>query len=121
MLMDDKALHTWISHRADMLFVCLKSLTLTIVGVAITVALGGLSDDAAVALSIAVGALGALLWFCAFGAVMDIAAMRKDMSEELAATAFGTQFSKAPFPVYIGLTTLVMLGTPVMLIIALNS
>jgi hypothetical protein len=47
--------------------------------------------------------------------------MRKDMSSDLKISAFGSQFSKAPFPVYILLTTIVMLGVPVMLIIALNS
>jgi hypothetical protein len=52
---------------------------------------------------------------------MDIAAMRKDMSEELQGSAFGTQFLKAPFPIYIAVTTLVMLGVPVMLILLLNS
>jgi hypothetical protein len=119
--MDNNDLHKWISHRADMLFVCLKSLVLLTVGTAIVVALGDLSDSGALSLSVAVGAIGLLLWFCAFGAVMDIAAMRHDMSDDLKTSAFGSQFSKAPFPVYIGLTTIVMLGVPVMLIIALNN
>jgi hypothetical protein len=43
------------------------------------------------------------------------------MSDDLRASAFGSQFTKAPFPVYIVLTTLVMLGVPVMLIVALNA
>ena len=119
--MDNNDLHKWISHRADMLFVCVKSLMLMTVGIAIAVSLNRFSDDGKQALSVAVGALGFYLWFLSFGAVMDIAAMRKDMSEELQGSAFGTQFLKAPFPIYIAVTTLVMLGVPVMLILQLNS
>ncbi len=119
--MNNEDLHKWVCHRADMLFVCLKVLGLLTIGVTVAVALDGLSDDAALSLSIAIGAFGVLLWFCAFGAVLDISAMRKDMSSDLKTSAFGSQFSKAPFPVYILLTTIVMLGVPVMLIIALNS
>ena len=47
--------------------------------------------------------------------------MRNDMDDDLKASAFGANFAKAPFPVYFGLMTLVMLGTPVMLIIMLKS
>jgi hypothetical protein len=43
------------------------------------------------------------------------------MDESLRNTAFGSQFSKAPFPAYIALTTIVMLGAPVMLIWMLNA
>jgi hypothetical protein len=118
--MENHDLHKWISHRADMLWECMKNLMLMTVGVAVAIAFGGLGD-AAVAVSIAVGAFGFFLWFCAFGAVMDIAAMRSDMSDDLRASAFGSQFTRAPFPVYIVLTTLVMLGVPVMLIVALNA
>jgi len=118
---DNNDLHKWISHRADMLFVCLKSLMLMTVGVAIAVSLGEFDDSGALALSVAVGALGFYLWFLSFGAVMDVAAMRNDMSDDLRESAFGTQFLKAPFQVYIGVTTLVMLGVPAMLIVLLNS
>ena len=59
--------------------------------------------------------------FAAFGAVMDIATMRNDMDDDLKGSAFGANFAKAPFPVYFVLMTLVMLGTPVMLIIMLKS
>ncbi|MEY2974667.1 MAG: hypothetical protein RIR49_1087 [Actinomycetota bacterium] len=118
--MENNDLHRWISHRADMLWVCMKTLMLMTVGVTVAIALGGLGD-ASTAISIAVGAFGFFLWFCAFGAVMDIASMRNDMSDDLRASAFGSQFTKAPFPVYIVLATLVMLGVPVMLIIALNA
>ena len=59
-----------------------------------------------------VGAVGFFLWFCSFGAVMDIASMRADMDDSLRTTAFGSQFAKAPFPAYLALTTIVMLGTP---------
>jgi hypothetical protein len=118
--MENNDLHKWISHRADMLWVCMKTLMLMTVGVTVAIALGGLGD-ASTAISIAVGAFGFFLWFCAFGAVMDIASMRNDMSDDLRASAFGSQFTKAPFPAYIVLATLVMLGVPVMLIIALNA
>ena len=118
--MENHDLHKWISHRADMLWVCMKTLMLMTVGVVVAIALGGLGD-ASMAISIAVGAFGFFLWFCAFGAVMDIASMRNDMSDDLRASAFGSQFTKAPFPVYIALTSLVMLGVPVMLIVALNA
>jgi hypothetical protein len=104
-----------------MLWVCLKNLVWLTVGVSIVVALGELSSGASTALSIAVAGIGFFLWFAAFGAVMDIAAMRNDMDDDLKGSAFGTNFSKAPFPVYFGLMTLVMLGTPVMLIIMLKS
>jgi hypothetical protein len=43
------------------------------------------------------------------------------MDDDLKGSAYGTNFAKAPFPVYFGLMTLVMLGTPVMLIIMLKS
>ncbi|NBS29487.1 MAG: hypothetical protein EBS76_03020 [Actinobacteria bacterium] len=104
-----------------MLWVCLKNLVWLTVGVSIVVALGELSSGASTALSIAVAGIGFFLWFAAFGAVMDIAAMRNDMDDDLKGSAFGTNFSKAPFPVYFGLMSLVMLGTPVMLIIMLKS
>lgn len=52
---------------------------------------------------------------------MDVTAMREDMSEELQGSAFGTQFQKAPIPIYIAVTPLVMLGVPVMSKLLLNS
>jgi len=45
-----------------------------------------------------------------------ISTMRNDMDDDLKGSAFGANFAKAPFPVYFVLMTLVMLGTPVMLI-----
>ena len=119
--MKSKDLYRWVDHRASMLFVCLKSLVWLTIGVSLVVALGDLSSGASTALSIAVAGIGFFLWFAAFGAVMDIAAMRNDMDDELRRSAFGTNFAKAPFPIYFGLMTLVMLGTPVMLIIMLKS
>ena len=119
--MNSHDLYKWVDHRATMLWVCLKNLVWLTVGVSIVVAIGELSSGASTALSIAVAGIGFFLWFAAFGAVMDIAAMRNDMDEDLKGSAFGTNFAKAPFPVYFGLMTLVMLGTPVMLIIMLKS
>ena len=119
--MKSKDLYRWVDHRATMLLVCLKSLVWLTIGIAIVVALGDMTSGASTALSIAVAGIGFFLWFAAFGAVTDIAAMRNDMDEELRGSAFGENFSKAPFPVYFGLVTLVMLGTPVMLIIMLKS
>ena len=58
--MKSKELRGWIDHRAQMLWVCMKSLVLMIVGVAVAVSLDGLSDDASVALSVAVGLIGFL-------------------------------------------------------------
>ena len=81
-----------------MLWVSITCLILMIVGVTIAVSLEGLSDDATLPLSILVGAIGFFLWFCSFGAVMDIASMRSDMDDSLRTTAFGSQFAKAPFP-----------------------
>ena len=119
--MKSKDLYRWVDHRATMLWVCLKCLVWLTVGVAIVVAIGDLTSGASTALSIAVAAIGFFLWFAAFGSVMDIAAMRNDMDDELRSSAFGANFAKAPFPVYFGLMSLVMLGTPVMLIIMLKS
>jgi len=119
--MKTKDLYRWVDHRASMLFVCLKNLVWLTIGVSLVVALGDLSSGASTALSIAVAGIGFFLWFAAFGAVMDIATMRDDMDDELRSSAFGKNFAKAPFPVYFGLMTLVMLGTPVMLIIMLKS
>lgn len=119
--MESHDLHRWVDHRASMLFVCLKSLVWLTIGVSIVVALGELTSGASTALAIAVAAIGFFLWFAAFGAIMDIAAMRNDMGDDLKNTAFGANFAKAPFPIYFGLMTLVMLGTPVMLIIMLKS
>ncbi|HAB57357.1 MAG: hypothetical protein CL433_12800 [Acidimicrobiaceae bacterium] len=119
--MESTELRGWIDHRAMMLWVCIKCLILMVVGVTIALSLKGLSDDATLPLSIAVGAVGFFLWFCSFGAVMDIASMRSDMDEALRNSTFGSQFVKAPFPAYVALTTIVMLGTPVMLIWMLNA
>ena len=119
--MKSKDLYRWVDHRASMLFVCLKNLVWLTIGVSLVVALGDLSSGASTALSIAVAGIGFFLWFAAFGAVMDIATMRNDMDDELRSSAFGENFAKAPFPIYFGLMTLVMLGTPVMLIIMLKS
>lgn len=119
--MNSIELRGWIDHRAQMLWICMKCLVGLIIGVAIAVSYGGLSDNAEVALSIAVGVVGFFLWFAAFGAIMDIATMRKDMDDELRATAFGANFTKAPFPVYFAISTLAMLGAPAMLIVMLNS
>ena len=120
--MKSKDLYRWIDHRATMLWVCLKCLVWLTIGVALVVALGDdLSSGASTALSIAVAGIGFFPWFAAFGAVMDIATMRNDMDDDLKGSAFGANFAKAPFPVYFGLMTLVMLGTPVMLIIMLKS
>lgn len=119
--MKSKELRGWIDHRAQMLWVCMKSLVLMIVGVAVAVSLDGLSDDASVALSVAVGLIGFFLWFAAFGAVMDIATMRKDMDDSLRSTAFGMNFEKAPFPVYFVLMTVSMLGSTALLIVMLNA
>ena len=119
-LMDQTELRGWIEHRAEMLFVCLKSLVLMVVGVAIATSWGQLSDNSEVALSIAVAVIGLLLWMGSHGAIMDISAMRADMDDNMRATTFGSQFSKAPFPVYLILNTLAMLGAPIMLIIMIN-
>ena len=119
--MESSELRGWVDHRAMMLWVSIKCLILMVVGVTIALSLDGLSDDATLPLSILVGAIGFFLWFCSFGAVMDIASMRSDMNDSLRSTAFGSQFAKAPFPAYLALTTIVMLGTPVMLIWMLNA
>ena len=119
--MESSELRGWIDHRASMLWVCIKCLVLMVVGVAIALSIDGLSDDSTLPLSIAVGAIGFFLWFCSFGAVMDIAAMRADMDESLRNTTFGSQFAKAPFPGYLALTTIIMLGVPAMLIWMLNA
>ena len=92
-----------------------------IVGVALAASWGQLSDGAEVALSVAVGVVGFFLWFGAFGAIQDIAAMREDMDDDLRSTAFGKNFSKAPFPVYFILATIAMLGSTVMLIVMINA
>ena len=98
--MKSKDLYRWIDHRATMLWVSLKCLVFLTVGVSLVVAIDpSLPSGASTALSIAVAGIGFFLWFAAFGA----------------------NFAKAPFPVYFGLMTLVMLGTPVMLIIMLKS
>ena len=47
--------------------------------------------------------------------------MRSDMDDDLASTTFGKQFAKAPFPIYLILNTLAMLGGTVMLVILLNA
>jgi hypothetical protein len=104
-----------------MLFVCLKCLVLMIVGVAVATSWGQLSDNAEVALSIAVAVVGLFLWFGSHGAIMDIAAIRSDMDDDLASTTFGKQFAKAPFPIYLILNTLAMVGGTVMLVILLNA
>ena len=106
--MESTELRGWIDHRAMMLWVCIKCLILMVVGVTIALSLKGLSDDATLPLSIAVGAVGFFLWFCSFGAVMDIASMRSDMDEALRNSTFGSQFVKAPFPAYVALTTIVV-------------
>ena len=120
--MKSKDLYRWIDHRATMLWVSLKCLVFLTVGVSLVVAIDpSLPSGASTALSIAVAGIGFFLWFAAFGAVMDIATMRNDMDDDLKGSAFGANFAKAPFPVYFGLMTLVMLGTPVLLIIMLKS
>tara|TARA_B100000073_G_scaffold17429_1_gene13968 strand:- start:1124 stop:1483 length:360 start_codon:yes stop_codon:yes gene_type:complete len=119
--MEQSELRSWIDHRAEMLWVCLKCLVAMIVGTALAVSWGSLSDNAQLALSIAVGLVGLFLWFGSHGAIMDIAAMRSDMDEGLASTTFGKQFARAPFPVYLILNALTMLGGSVMLIIMINS
>ena len=65
--------------------------------------------------------VGLFLWMGSHGAIMDIAAMRSAMDEGLASTTFGTQFAKAPFPVYLILNAFMMLGSSVMLIIMINA
>ena len=119
--MEQGELRSWIEHRAEMLWVCLKCLVLMIVGIAVASSFGSLSDNAEFALSITVAVVGLFLWFSAHGAIMDIAAMRADMDEGLASTAFGTNFNKAPFPVYLILNALAMLGSTVMLMIMINA
>jgi hypothetical protein len=52
---------------------------------------------------------------------MDIAAIRSDMDDDLASTTFGKQYAKAPFPIYLILNTLAMVGGTVMLVILLNA
>ena len=118
--MNSTELRGWIDHRAQMLWICMKCQVLMVVGIALAISYGGLSDDAGVVLSVAVGLIGVLLWFAAFGSVMDIATMRQDMEDELANSAFGANFTKAPFPVYFALLTLAMLGSSIMLIVMLN-
>ena len=119
--MESSELRGWIDHRAMMLWVSVKCLILMVVGVTIAVSLDGLSGDATLPLSILVGAIGFFLWFCSFGAVMDIASMRSDMDDSLRRSAFGSQFSEEPFPADLALTTIVMLGTPARLIWMLNA
>ena len=119
--MEQCELRSWIDHRAAMLWVCLKCLVAMIVGIALAISWGSLSDNAQLALSIAVALVGLFLWMGSHGAIMDIAAMRADMDEGLASTTFGKQFAKAPFPVYLILNALAMLGGSVMLIIMINA
>jgi len=119
--MQQSELRSWIEHRAEMLWVCLKCLVLMIVGIAVAISWGSFSDNAEFALSIMVAVVGLFLWFGSHGAIMDIAAMRADMDEGLASTAFGTNFNKAPFSVYLILNALAMLGSTVMLIIVINA
>ncbi|MEC7916006.1 MAG: hypothetical protein VX963_06970, partial [Actinomycetota bacterium] len=119
--MEQSELRSWIDHRAAMLWVCLKCLVAMIVGIALAISWGSLSDNAQLALSIAVALVGLFLWMGSHGAIMDIAAMRADMDEGLASTTFGKQFAKAPFPVYLILNALAMLGGSVMLIIMINA
>jgi hypothetical protein len=119
--MHSTELRGWIDHRAQMMWVSMKCLVGLIIGVAIAASLGELSDDAAVALSVAVGLVGFLLWFVTFGAVMDIATMRKGMDDDLKSSAFASNFNKAPFPAYLAIVTVAMLGAPAMLIVALNA
>ena len=80
--------------------------------------MGQLSDNAGS--SIAIGLVGLFLWMGS-RAIMDIAAMRADMDDDLRSTTFGKQFSKAPFPVYLILNTFAMLGGSAMLIILVNA
>ena len=47
--------------------------------------------------------------------------MRADMDEGLASTAFGTNFNKAPFPIYLILNAFAMLGGTVMLVVLINA
>ena len=119
--MEQSELRGWVEHRSEMLFVSLKCLVLMIVGVAVATSWGQLSDNAEVALSIAVAVVGLFLWFGSHGAIMDIAAIRSDMDDDLASTTFGKQFAKAPFPIYLILNTLAMVGGTVMLVILLNA
>ena len=119
--MEQSELRSWIEHRAEMLWVCLKCFVLMVVGIALAISWGSLSDSAELALSIAVAVVGLFLWFGSHGAIMDIAAMRADRDEGLASTAFGTNFNKAPFPVYLILNALAMLGGTVMLVILINA
>jgi hypothetical protein len=119
--MEQSELRGWVEHRSEMLFVCLKCLVLMIVGVAVAASWGQLSDNAEVALSIAVAVVGLFLWFGSHGAIMDIAAIRSDMDDDLASTTFGKQYAKAPFPIYLILNTLAMVGGTVMLVILLNA
>ena len=119
--MEQSELRSWVEHRAEMLWVCLKCLVAMIVGIALAISWGSLSDNAELALSIAVALVGLFLWMGSHGAIMDIAAMRADMDEGLASTTFGKQFAKAPFPVYLILNALAMLGGSVMLIIMINA
>ena len=119
--MESSELRGWVNHRAMMLWVSITCLILMVVGVTIAVSLEGLSDDATLPLSILVGAIGNYLCACSLGALMDIASMRSDMDDSMRATAFGSKFAKAPFPAYLALTTIVMLGTPAMLIWMLSA
>ena len=68
-------LRSWIEHRAEMLFVCVKSMVLMVVGIAVATSWGQLSDNAQVALSIAIGLVGLFLWMGSHAAIMDIAAV----------------------------------------------
>ena len=119
--MEKGELRSWVEHRAEMLFVCIKCLVLMVVGVAVATSWGQLNDNAQLALSIAVAVVGLFLWFGSHGAIMDISAMRADMDDDLRSTTFGQQFSKAPFPVYLILNTFAMLGGSVMLIVLINA
>ena len=119
--MEQSELRSWVEHRAEMLWVCLKCLVAMIVGIALAISWGSLSDNAELALSIAVAMVGLFLWMGSHGAIMDIAAMRADMDDDLRSTTFGKQFSKAPFPVYLILNTFAMLGGSAMLIILVNA
>ena len=119
--MEQGELRSWVEHRAEMLFVCIKCLVLMVVGVAVATSWGQLNDNAQLALSIAVAVVGLFLWFGSHGAIMDIPAMRADMDDDLRSTTFGQQFSKAPFPVYLILNTFAMLGGSVMLIVLINA
>ena len=84
--MEQAELRSWVEHRAEMLFVCIKCLVLMVVGVAVATSWGQLNDNAQLALSIAVAVVGLFLWFGSHGAIMDISAMRADMDDDLRST-----------------------------------